>query len=98
MMFIDSLLVVVYGRQDTRNTFPESEYRPLIEQLIGMQVYSEMHINNICQLSLRDTQEEFYLRPKGNILVEATQIRWLSEQSGGRLGLKRGNQWHSKLS
>jgi hypothetical protein len=91
-------VVVVYRRQGTRNTFPESEYRTIIEQLIGMQVYSEVHNNKICQLSLRETQEEFYCRPKGNILVEDTQIRWLSEQSGGRLGLRRGDQWHSKLS
>jgi hypothetical protein len=29
--------------QNSWNTFPESEYRTIIKQLIGLQLYSKMH-------------------------------------------------------
>ncbi len=35
---------------------------------------------------------------KGTVWIESIQIRWFSEQSGGRLDLMRGSQRHSELS
>ncbi len=43
-------------------------------------------------------QGEFYYRPRGNVLIESTQIGWFLEKSGRRLDLESDSQRHSKLS
>jgi hypothetical protein len=49
-------------------------------------------------MSKKDTQREFYSKPRGTVQIESTKIRWFSGQSDERLDLKRGSQRHSKLS
>jgi hypothetical protein len=46
----------------------------------------------------KESLKGILLQSKGTVLIKTTQIRWFSEQSGGRLGLERGGQRLSKLS
>jgi hypothetical protein len=58
--------------------------RTLIEQLIGMRLYSETHNSNICQTPLIGPKEEFYCKPRGTFLIKSTQIKWSqNSQAGG---------------
>jgi hypothetical protein len=43
-------------------------------------------------------KKDFCNKPRGNVWIKSTQIRWLSGQSDGRLDLVRGSQRLSKLS
>jgi hypothetical protein len=82
-----------------QNTLPGSEYRTIINELIVMQLYCEMHSNNISQPPPKKTlKRNFYCRPWGTVLIESTQIRWFLEKSGVRLDLERDSKRHSKLS
>jgi hypothetical protein len=47
---------------------------------------------------LKRHSREIFLQPKKTVLIESTQIRWFSEQSGRSLDLETGSHRCSKLS